>query len=1269
MSETTPLLETNGNGADAPVAEETFREHVFEFLEARTPAGRVYERFTMFLIVINVFSFILATLFVEGYNEDYSKGEGICQQWCDTLWFGNNDDNYLSVLNIGSTSVLEIFTVVVFSIDYLCRIWTADLESSDYAGIWGRIKYLPTFYSVVDLASTLPFYVDSFALPNTDLAASQFLRMFRLFRMMRVEGRYDTALTMFDDVLYEQKDILGTALFVGVTTWIAVSSLYYLVERRSNDMIYCGAAPDYCGDPDEIDVSLCEIDAWGITDCSAAGCPPTDEYAEPCYNLYKSIPMASYYALLNLFGEFPLIDQHSVAGMVVGTIVAIVAVAVFALPAGIIGNGFEDLIERRRAAEAEATNGDDDGPRRETHITEGFVADASTTAGSIYNFMFARTTQAAEYFDDFINFLVVGAALTFMLDTVSEIESGAAHVAFDIFELFAVTIFTVEYILRIYSIKQDPKYAGLGGRVKFMWTFLMIVDLLTVAPFWIEIGITGQVVTPTTDTGNLGSTLVKTLRLLRLLRFEKYTHAFRSFDDVISDNIDVLAVTGFTAMLVWVFFAAILYFTERDNPDEEMAANYNNVPNAMWMTLLNLTGESPLAQYSVWGKIITGVLGLFATGLFGIPIGVLGAGFEEVVAEENEDDEDELNAEELARDATADGSNSVEKACYLFVNGAGSKAGQYFEIFIYILILLSIAVGIWQTVDGHEDDFGSLEWFSIVVFTIEFLIRFIGAPADPLFGGPESNGLFTRIRFIFSFYSIIDLFAILPFYYAIAFPAADETADLLRLGRLIRLLRLDKYVPSISLIDDVVRLKQKSLVVAGYAAGTLWILFSGLIYLTEHTDDVNEIDNVPLYGCYGNCTMEDRFQDYFDSWVYTGVHLTGDYPITTYTWPAKFVNFFMVIAAVGVVSVPSGLIANGFVTIVDSKTKAKSGEVVGGKAGDDWYEVRRRELATVDPPLSRWGPTMDKLQNEVNEYLNGSEDENGDVSWTPFARFSRIFIFTVIILNVVAVLVESVPEVDRAVGNQPGNFFDTFEFFSVVVFATEYALRLFCAPKNRNALYSSFIYATTFFGIVDFLSTAPWFIEQALIHSGVISEGGDSVMVFRVFRVFRVLQLEDFVVAFSMLDNVFRASKDVFKATGLLAVIIWVGCAALFYIFEENNPNWRSCDSSVPAHTEDPDFPGCYDFPSTSACNEVYDGLCEQKAFTNIPNALYFTAVFLGGEWGVIDFTWPGRFVCLFLCVAGIGLYAIPIGTLFDSFGAILGMGGDDEEEEDDEEK
>ena len=316
----------------------------------------------------------------------------------------------------------------------------------------------------------------------------------------------------------------------------------------------------------------------------------------------------------------------------------------------------------------------------------------------------------------------------------------------------------------------------------------------------------------------------------------------------------------------------------------------------------------------------------------------------------------------------------------------------------------------------------------------------------------------------------------------------------------------------------------------------------------------------------------------------------------------------MVIAAVGVVSVPSGLIASGFVEIVQSKNKALKGDAEPpgrhGRAGDDWYEIRYDALEDVEPPPSRFGPKIDAWQVQVNEFLNGKKLPNGHHVWTPLAYGGRVFMFTIIISNVLAVILESVPRFDQAVGNEPGNFFDLFEAFSVFVFLSEYILRLFCAPKNREALYSPYIYATTFFGIVDLLSTAPWFVQQALLITGWLDANSDSAKIFRIFRIFRILQLEDFVTAFSKLDNVFRASKDVLKATGIMALIIWVGSGALFFIFEENNPNWRECSDSIPLRSDNPKRPGCYDFATTSRCSEFYGpGSCSQTSFTDMPNS------------------------------------------------------------------
>lgn len=306
VNESTPLVaERPVNGTSKGVATHFMKDRrsLYLFLEAQTPEGLLYERFTIFLIILSVVSFVMSSLFVPKYNALPEPILEKCGSLCDALWFGNDADNALKFLGIGPTSVLEIFIVGVFSVDYILRLYTCDYLDPKYKGFIGRLRFIPTFFSMVDLASTLPFYIDAFLLPNTDLAASNFLRMFRLLRMMRMEGRYDLALGLIDDVLFEQKDILGTGLFIGFTTWAVLASFFYVAERDNTDMIYCGAAPDRCfEDQMEIDTSMCSIDQYGFVDCSDAGCPTLDGEQEPCWNVYRSILDSSFWTLMQLFG-------------------------------------------------------------------------------------------------------------------------------------------------------------------------------------------------------------------------------------------------------------------------------------------------------------------------------------------------------------------------------------------------------------------------------------------------------------------------------------------------------------------------------------------------------------------------------------------------------------------------------------------------------------------------------------------------------------------------------------------------------------------------------------------------------------------------------------------------------------------------------------------------------------------------------------------------------------------------------------------------------
>lgn len=1043
-TERTPLFATSLKGGDTTpssssptTTENSRRVSLFLFLEARTPAGLHYETFTIILILLSVTTFILGSLFLPEYNIDSSIATK-CNSICDAIWFGNYSDNALEGLGIGATSLVEIFIVGVFTIDYLLRFYTADLIDEKYSGVLGRVRFTFSFFSLVDLASTVPFYIDSFLLPDTDLAASNFLRMFRLLRMMKVEGRYDLALGMIDDVFYEQRGVIGTALFVGITVWGVLSSFFYLAERKNTDMIYCGAAPDWCfEDQDEVDTSLCKFDEFGLVDCTAAGCPSHgDNDQEVCWNVYQSIVQSSFWTLMELFGEYPLVDRHSSWGKVLGTITAVFACAVFALPVGLFASGFESQIARRRK-EKEAVSlvaikqgGVEEEEDTEWEMVE-VVGATSTFRGVVYNFLhFPNNTAASKAFEVFMNVLIVCSSLAFMLSTLPLSSDWQSQLCY--FQFVAVAMFTLEYLLFMYSAVENAQFRPI---LSYAISFYRMVDLVSIIPYWL--GFMSWLF-------NGGSMTAGTVFLLfRLLRFEKYTKAFTSFDDVLRDNMDILAMTGFSSLLLWVFFSSLLYLTERDSLDKEMANYYKTVPQSMWITLLNLSGECPLAHYSAFGKVILGFIGVFATAIFGVPIGLLGAGFEELVTEED-DEEDDASSPITVRATTGAG---LQKVCYQFVNGIGSVAAIRFELSIYALIVATVLIGIVQTLPGRENFFSWLEWVAVGVFTVEYVLRFIGCGADPEFSGSR----FKRFKFIASFYSIIDLLAIVPFYIALAMPNSwvDRHDEYFRMLRLMRLLKLDKYIPSITLVDDVLRLKRKVLVVSCYAALTLWIIFAGLMFLAEYNDHSMEIDPLPLYGCVGSCTMSDRFSQYFASFPLTGIHLTGDFPMVEYGGMGRVVLFFVVIAAVGVTSIPSGVISSGFADIVQSKTK-KGPTAKGCEVGDDWFDIKYRELQGKSPPDSSFGPTVDRLQFAAKEYLDGTVDEvTGTTFRTPISMIGRFFFLLLIVANIVAVVLESVPTIDKYVGNDAGNMFDVFEKWSVLFFTLG---KLIAA---RSKLYSS----------------------------------------------------------------------------------------------------------------------------------------------------------------------------------------------------------------------
>jgi hypothetical protein len=247
-----------------------------------------------------------------------------------------------------------------------------------------------------------------------------------------------------------------------------------------------------------------------------------------------------------------------------------------------------------------------------------------------------------------------------------------------------------------------------------------------------------------------------------------------------------------------------------------------------------------------------------------------------------------------------------------------TAAGVWFVRLVFFLIFLTVTIAILQTVEEIKKradlmrHLNFVEEVCVVFFTMEYLLRFYTAPEQPWLG---KLGLWGRVRYVFSFFSLVDLLAIIPWYLAAAnVQWADDSDELLRLFRVLRLLALDRYSSSLGLMSSVLVANKVALTATGFVAVLFWLVFSTLLYLTESQN----------YSDEAGMNMSRRFESVPNSLQYTAIFLTGDFPLVGFSFWGRIVNVANVLVAVGVVGIPAGIIADGYTdALQESREKVR----------------------------------------------------------------------------------------------------------------------------------------------------------------------------------------------------------------------------------------------------------------------------------------------------------------------------------------------------------
>jgi len=241
------------------------------------------------------------------------------------------------------------------------------------------------------------------------------------------------------------------------------------------------------------------------------------------------------------------------------------------------------------------------------------------------------------FFDNFIVFWIALSIICVVLESVESIEHlFAAQFAW--IDVIAFSIFTLEYLARVYTAPENPDYRD---RYLPRWAHVRsgqaIIDLLTILPFLLERFLPVA----------LDLRFLRVFRLLRMLKLTRYTSATKTLIKVVGREWHIILASVFVMLLLVVLTASLGYLFEHDaQPDK-----FENIPQAIYWAVVTLAsvGYGDISPVTPMGRALTVILALVGIGIFAIPAGLLASAFTDQLRIDRE------AFRHLLREAYADG--------------------------------------------------------------------------------------------------------------------------------------------------------------------------------------------------------------------------------------------------------------------------------------------------------------------------------------------------------------------------------------------------------------------------------------------------------------------------------------------------------------------------------------------------------------------------------------------------------------------------------------
>jgi len=222
-------------------------------------------------------------------------------------------------------------------------------------------------------------------------------------------------------------------------------------------------------------------------------------------------------------------------------------------------------------------------------------------------------------FDLFIIGLILLNIIAVIIESVDTVQAAYGE-ALRAFELFSVLVFTVEYLLRMWSVTASAEFSHpLWGRLRFAVKPLPLIDLLAILPYYLFLA-------------GVDLRVIRALRIMRLLRIAKlgrYYSAFHIISRVIRHQKESLLLTLGVLLVLLVISSALMYHAEHAaQPD-----NFPDIPTTMWWSIVTLTtvGYGDVYPVTGAGRLLAAIISVFGIGMVALPAGIIGSGFVEEI--------------------------------------------------------------------------------------------------------------------------------------------------------------------------------------------------------------------------------------------------------------------------------------------------------------------------------------------------------------------------------------------------------------------------------------------------------------------------------------------------------------------------------------------------------------------------------------------------------------------------------------------------------------